>query len=117
LDISKIKEKIIDELSTMKKNMTNLMSAAVELSISPKLDENLILTGQGKLLDTVDLSQNVKSIKKIIELFEKKTALLQLLEKSHHHLVCKYLLEKNLDTKHLTNVVSSQRHTNPMERS
>ena len=47
LDISKIKEKIIDELSTMKKNMTNLMSAAVELSISPKLDENLILTGQG----------------------------------------------------------------------
>ena len=84
LDISKIKEKIIDELSTMKKNMTNLMSAAVELSISPKLDENLILTGQGKLLDTVDLSQNVKSIKKIIELFEKKTALLQLLEKSHH---------------------------------
>ena len=84
LDISKIKEKIIDELSTMKKNMTNLMSAAVELSISPKLHENLILTGQGKLLDTVDLSQNVKSIKKIIELFEKKTALLQLLEKSHH---------------------------------
>ena len=84
LDISKIKEKIIDELSTMKKNMTNLMSAAVELSINPKLDENLILTGQGKLLDTVDLSQNVKSIKKIIELFEKKTALLQLLEKSHH---------------------------------
>ena len=84
LDISKIKEKIIDELSTMKKNMTNLMSAAVDLSISPKLDENLILTGQGKLLDTVDLSQNVKSIKKIIELFEKKTALLQLLEKSHH---------------------------------
>ena len=83
LDISKIKEKIIDELSTMKKNMTNLMSAAVELSINPKLDENLILTGQGKLLDTVDLSQNVKSIKKIIELFEKKTALLQLLEKSH----------------------------------
>ena len=83
LDISKIKEKIIEELSTMKKNMTNLMSAAVELSINPKLDENLILTGQGKLLDTVDLSQNVKSIKKIIELFEKKTALLQLLEKSH----------------------------------
>jgi len=84
LDISKIKEKIIDELSIMKKNMTNLMSAAVELSINPKLDENLILTGQGKLLDTVDLSQNVKSIKKIIELFEKKTSLLQLLEKSHH---------------------------------
>lgn len=83
LDINLIKEKIIEELSTMKKNMTNLMSAAVDLSISPKLDENLILTGQGKLLDTVDLSQNVKSIKKIIELFEKKTALLQLLEKSH----------------------------------
>ena len=84
LDISKIKENIIDELSTMKKNMINLMSAAMEFSINPKLDESLILTGQGNLLDTADLSQNVKSIKKIIELFEKKTALLQLLEKSHH---------------------------------
>jgi len=84
LDINLIKEKIIEELSTMKKNMTNLMSAAVELSINPKLDENLILAGQRNLLDTVDLSQNVKSIKKIIELFEKKTSLLQLLEKSHH---------------------------------
>ncbi|MDA9086560.1 heat-inducible transcriptional repressor HrcA [Methylophilaceae bacterium] len=84
LDINLIKEKIIEELSTMKKNMTSLMSAAVELSINPKLDENLILAGQRNLLDTVDLSQNVKSIKKIIELFEKKTSLLQLLEKSHH---------------------------------
>lgn len=84
LDINLIKEKIIEELSTMKKNMTSLMSAALELSINPKLDENLILAGQRNLLDTVDLSQNVKSIKKIIELFEKKTSLLQLLEKSHH---------------------------------
>ena len=84
LDISMIKEKIIEELATMKKNMTNLMSAAMDLSLNPKHDENLVLTGQGNLLDTVDLSQNVKSIKKIIELFEKKTSLLHLLEKSHH---------------------------------
>ena len=33
LDISMIKEKIIEELANMKKNMTNLMSAAVDLSI------------------------------------------------------------------------------------
>ena len=84
LDISMIKEKIIEELANMKKNMTNLMSAAMDLSLNTKHDENLVLTGQGNLLDTVDLSQNVKSIKKIIELFEKKTSLLHLLEKSHH---------------------------------
>ena len=84
LDISMIKEKIIEELATMKKNMTNLMTAAMDLSLNPKHDENLVLTGQGNLLDTADLSQNVKSIKKIIELFEKKTSLLHLLEKSHH---------------------------------
>jgi len=84
LDISMIKEKIIEELASMKKNMTNLMSAAMDFSLNPKHDENLVLTGQGNLLDTVDLSQNVKSIKKIIELFEKKTSLLHLLEKSHH---------------------------------
>lgn len=84
LDISMIKEKIIEELATMKKNMTNLMTAAMDLSLNPKHDKNLVLTGQGNLLDTTDLSQNVKSIKKIIELFEKKTSLLHLLEKSHH---------------------------------
>ena len=84
LDISMIKEKIIEELATMKKNMTNLMTAAMDLSLNPKHDENLVLTGKGNLLDTADLSQNVKSIKKIIELFEKKTSLLHLLEKSHH---------------------------------
>ena len=84
LDISMIKEKIIEELATMKKNMTNLMTAAMDLSLNPKHDENLVLTGQGNLLDTADLSQNVKSIKKIIELFEKKASLLHLLEKSHH---------------------------------
>ena len=84
LDISMIKEKIIEELATMKKNMTNLMTAAMDLSLNLKHDKNLVLTGQGNLLDTADLSQNVKSIKKIIELFEKKTSLLHLLEKSHH---------------------------------
>lgn len=84
LDISMIKEKIIEELATMKKKMTNLMTAAMDLSLNPKHDKNLVLTGQGNLLDTADLSQNVKSIKKIIELFEKKTSLLHLLEKSHH---------------------------------
>lgn len=84
IDMSMIKEKIIEELATMKKNMTNLMTAAMDLSLNLKHDKNLVLTGQGNLLDTADLSQNVKSIKKIIELFEKKTSLLHLLEKSHH---------------------------------
>ena len=35
------------------------------------------------LLETSELSQNVSSVRKIVEVFEKKSALLQLLEKSN----------------------------------
>jgi heat-inducible transcriptional repressor len=41
------------------------------------------MSGQDKLLETLELSKNVESIKKILEIFEKKSALLKLLESSH----------------------------------
>jgi heat-inducible transcriptional repressor len=41
------------------------------------------MAGQRNLLNNEELSQNVSSVRKIIEIFEQKSKLLQLLEKSH----------------------------------
>jgi heat-inducible transcriptional repressor len=59
------------------------MNAAIETSTNYDQDDNLVMVGQSNLLNTAELSQNISSIKKIIEIFDKKSALLQLLEKSY----------------------------------
>ena len=41
---------------------------------------NVVVAGEHKLLDVHDLSSNMASLKKLFDLFERKTALLQLLE-------------------------------------
>jgi len=82
-DINEVKNRLLTELKTMKNKMTTLMNAAIETSTNYDQDDNLVMTGQSNLLNTAELSQNISSIKKIIEIFNKKSALLQLLEKSH----------------------------------
>ena len=81
--IEETKIKISKELKTMKKEMINLMTAAIETSSDEIKNDNIVISGQGNLLGSEELSQNVASIKKIIEVFEKKTALLNLLDKSY----------------------------------
>ena len=82
-NIKDVKEKLVDELKTMKSEMVTLMNAAIETSIDNDENDNLVLSGQNNLLETSELSQNVSSVRKVVEIFEKKSALLQLLEKSH----------------------------------
>ena len=82
-DIEQVKSKLVNELKTMKAEMVALMNAAIETSGDVDQNDNLIMSGQKNLLETSELSQNVSSVRKIVEIFEKKPALLQLLEKSH----------------------------------
>lgn len=82
-DINEVKNRLLTELKTMKNKMTTLMNAVIETSTNYDQDDNLVMAGQSNLLNTAELSQNISSIKKIIEIFDKKSALLQLLEKSH----------------------------------
>jgi len=81
--IEETKIKISNELKNMKKEMINLMTAAIETSSDEIKNDNIVISGQGNLLGSEELSQNVASIKKIIEVFEKKSALLNLLDKSY----------------------------------
>ncbi len=81
--IEEAKIKILNELKTMKSEMINLMTAAIETSAEEINNDNIVISGQGNLLGSAELSQSVSSIKKIIEVFEKKSALLSLLDKSY----------------------------------
>ena len=78
------KKKLLNDLKNMKGDISDLMSSAIGTSTNESDDDHLIMSGQAKLLETAELSQNVASIKKILEIFEKKSALLNLLESSHN---------------------------------
>jgi heat-inducible transcriptional repressor len=83
--VEEAKKRLMDDLKHMKTNISDLMSSAIN-SAADNNDEadNIVMSGQTKLLETVELSQNVASIRKILEVFEKKSALLKLLESSQH---------------------------------
>jgi heat-inducible transcriptional repressor len=64
--------------------MTTLMTVAIEAG-GKAIRENseiVVVAGERKLLDVQDLSSNMNSLKKLFDLFERKTSLLQLLELS-----------------------------------
>jgi heat-inducible transcriptional repressor len=73
------------ELSELQNDMTLLMSAALEASSKGMTDEGsdgLVMSGERNLLQINDLSTNVASLRKLFEAFERRSALLQLLDTS-----------------------------------
>ena len=81
--ILEAKQILIKELKTLRSDIVQLMSAAIDTSSENGELDNMVISGQRKLLENTELSQNIGSIKKIVEVFEKRSALLDLLEKSN----------------------------------
>ena len=82
--IDEIRSRLQGELKQLRHDMTPLMTAAIEVG-GAAIRENseiVVVAGERKLLDVQDLSSNMSSLKKLFDLFERKTALLQLLELS-----------------------------------
>ncbi len=81
-----IRSRLHKELKQLRYDMTSLMNAAIEAGGDAinESSEAVILVGERRLLDIHDLSGNLTSLKKLFDLFERKTKLLQLLELSHH---------------------------------
>lgn len=72
------------ELQQMQSDISRLMAAALEASgkaLSEDQD-NVVISGERNLLQVEDLSTNVSSLRKLFEVFERRTALLQLLDTS-----------------------------------
>jgi heat-inducible transcriptional repressor len=79
-----VHRKLHDELRQMQSDMTRLMTAALEASNKALADDqdDVVISGERNLLQVDDLSTNVTSLRKLFEMFERRTTLLQLLDTS-----------------------------------
>ena len=79
-----VQQKLHIELKQMQTDMNRLMSAALEAS-SKQIDsdkDGVIIAGERNLLQVDELSTNVTSLRKLFEIFERRTSLMQLLDNS-----------------------------------
>jgi heat-inducible transcriptional repressor len=79
-----VHQKLHEELRKMQSDINRLMAAALEVSdrASNASKENVVIAGERNLLQADDLSTNVASLRKLFELFERRTQLMQLLDSS-----------------------------------
>lgn len=77
-------QKMHEELKQMQSDMTRLMSAALDASgkALEKDQDSVVISGEHNLLQVDDLSANVTSLRKLFEIFERRTSLIQLLDNS-----------------------------------
>ena len=79
-----IRRRIHDELKELRENMSQLMTAALEAgsrALQEATDE-VVISGERNLLQVHDLSGDMVRLRRLFELFEQKTGLLQLLDTS-----------------------------------
>src|SRR5262245_12464107 len=84
MTFDEIRRRIHDELKQLTADMTQLMTAALEAGseAASESSEEVVISGEGNLLDSLDLSSNMTNLRRLFELFERKTGLLQLLDVS-----------------------------------
>jgi len=82
LGFDEIKERLREELRQLRDDMTQLLTRAVETSSDAVAEpgEDYVLSGERNLLHVQDLSSNMASLRRLFDLLEQRTSLLQLLE-------------------------------------
>jgi heat-inducible transcriptional repressor len=84
LDLQLVRNRVKNELEGLREDITALMSQAVEASSNTLADpqNNMVISGEKKLLDIGELVSDMDKIKRLFQVFEKRTGLLQLLDVS-----------------------------------
>ncbi|MFL9924413.1 heat-inducible transcriptional repressor HrcA [Herbaspirillum lusitanum] len=84
LSFDQVRQRLQGELRQLRDDMTSLMQAAVEAGSDAMSEEsdNVVISGERNLLTVADLSSNMSSLRKLFDMFEQKTGLLQLLDVS-----------------------------------
>ncbi|HVL75123.1 MAG TPA: heat-inducible transcriptional repressor HrcA [Noviherbaspirillum sp.] len=79
-----VRARLQNELRQLQNDMTRLMQAAVEAGSDAMADagEDVLISGERNLLSVSDLASNMNSLRKLFDLFEQKTSLVQLLDMS-----------------------------------
>jgi heat-inducible transcriptional repressor len=72
------------EVRQLRDDMTRLLHAAVEAGNDAMADEcdDVVISGERNLLSVAELSSDMGSLRKLFDLFEQKTSLMQLLDVS-----------------------------------
>src|SRR5436190_3827906 len=80
-----VRARLQGELREIRENMTQLMTAALDAgSALAEGGEQYVISGERNLFAVRDLSQDMGRLKQLLELFERKTSLLQILDLSLH---------------------------------
>ncbi|MBI3230050.1 MAG: heat-inducible transcriptional repressor HrcA [Burkholderiales bacterium] len=84
LTFDEVRHRLQGELRQLRDDMTKLMQAAVEAGSEAMAEhsEDMVISGERNLLQVNDLSSNMSSLRKLFDMFEHKTSLMQLLDVS-----------------------------------
>lgn len=79
---TEVQQKLHLELKQMQTDINQLMAAALEASSKAADNDGVVIAGERNLLQVDELSTNVNSLRKLFEIFERRTSLMQLLDNS-----------------------------------
>ena len=79
---NEVQQKLHLELKQMQTDISQLMAAALEASSKAADQDGVVIAGERNLLQVDELSTNVNSLRKLFEIFERRTSLMQLLDNS-----------------------------------
>ena len=81
-----VRDHLRGELQALRLDMSQLMQAAVQAGSDAMAeeDEQVFISGERKLLEVEDLSSSMDKLRRLFDVFEHKTSLLQLLDVSSH---------------------------------
>jgi heat-inducible transcriptional repressor len=85
LTFDEIRRRVRDELKQLTDDMNRLMTAALDAGsqAATESSEEVVISGESNLLDSQDLSSNMVNLRKLFDLFDRRTGLLQLLDISN----------------------------------
>ena len=84
LSFDDVRLRLQNELRQLRDDMSQLMQSAVEAGSDAMNEDSdsVVISGERNLLSVADLSSNMSSLRKLFEMFEQKTGLMQLLDVS-----------------------------------
>lgn len=85
-DFEHIRCRIKEDLFKLRGDLQSLMSAALAAGDEAlnQVDDRYFISGERNLLEVEELSSNMKRLRELFDLFEQRTALMQLLDVSQH---------------------------------
>jgi len=85
MDFEQIRHRVKEDLLKLRGDLQGLMAAALAAGDDAmnRADEHYVISGERNLLEVEELSSNMKRLRELFDLFEQRTALMQLLDISH----------------------------------